>query len=234
MNLIDNKYARAYRRIINCYYGVSISRYSERHHIIPKSLGGSNSSDNIVRLPARAHFVAHMLLARCTTGDAKRRMVRALWRMCTGPSDSVRVTSRTYESVRAEMALIFAEQGRSLSKGNTHSIGNAWSRPDGEGIRARQSARSLARWADPSYRARMHESRSRSPKVQANIDRLARSKRGVPHSDQHRQKIRAATIDHLRELAQRMRGVPRSEEMRAKISAGRLRLFAKRRAEAGI
>ena len=38
--------------------------YYEKHHIIPKSLGGSNSKDNIVHLTAREHFLAHWLLWR--------------------------------------------------------------------------------------------------------------------------------------------------------------------------
>ena len=38
--------------------------YAEKHHIIPKSLGGSNAKSNMVTLTGREHFVAHMLLAK--------------------------------------------------------------------------------------------------------------------------------------------------------------------------
>jgi hypothetical protein len=38
--------------------------YFEKHHIIPKSLGGSNAKNNIVKLTGREHFVAHILLAK--------------------------------------------------------------------------------------------------------------------------------------------------------------------------
>jgi hypothetical protein len=34
----------------------------ERHHIIPKSLGGDNSLDNLVYLTGRQHYLAHWLL----------------------------------------------------------------------------------------------------------------------------------------------------------------------------
>ncbi len=40
-----------------------LSIYYETHHIIPKSLGGSNNKDNLVKLTAREHFVCHFLLA---------------------------------------------------------------------------------------------------------------------------------------------------------------------------
>lgn len=36
----------------------------ERHHIIPKSEGGSDDPDNLVNLTAREHYIAHLLLAR--------------------------------------------------------------------------------------------------------------------------------------------------------------------------
>lgn len=36
----------------------------ERHHIIPKCMGGGDSKDNLVELTPREHFIAHILLAR--------------------------------------------------------------------------------------------------------------------------------------------------------------------------
>ena len=36
--------------------------YSEIHHIIPRSFGGSDNQANLVRLTAREHFIVHFLL----------------------------------------------------------------------------------------------------------------------------------------------------------------------------
>lgn len=36
--------------------------YSEKHHIVPKCMGGNNSKDNLVRLFPDEHLVAHLLL----------------------------------------------------------------------------------------------------------------------------------------------------------------------------
>jgi len=36
--------------------------YYEKHHILPKSLGCSNSVDNLVLLTSKEHYVAHLLL----------------------------------------------------------------------------------------------------------------------------------------------------------------------------
>ena len=38
--------------------------YYERHHIVMRSMGGTNNSDNLVKLTAREHFLAHWLLWR--------------------------------------------------------------------------------------------------------------------------------------------------------------------------
>lgn len=36
----------------------------DKHHIIPRSLGGNNSKNNIVKLTLREHFICHMLLSK--------------------------------------------------------------------------------------------------------------------------------------------------------------------------
>lgn len=38
--------------------------YTEKHHILPRSLGGTDDSDNIVPLTAREHFICHYLLSK--------------------------------------------------------------------------------------------------------------------------------------------------------------------------
>jgi hypothetical protein len=42
----------------------AVCEYSERHHITPKAHGGTNNPENLVRLTAREHFLAHWLLWR--------------------------------------------------------------------------------------------------------------------------------------------------------------------------
>lgn len=84
--------------------------YSESHHELPKSLGGSNAKSNLVRLTAREHFIAHSLLVRMTEGDAKRRMVFALNR--TRTSGKFVPNSRTVASIRE----LYASQLRGVPR----------------------------------------------------------------------------------------------------------------------
>jgi len=107
MIFIDNKYTRWYCTIINRAQSRTISGYTEKHHIIPKSLGGSNQSSNLVTLTAREHFICHMLLVRMVMGIHKQKMVHAWWAMSTlrkECQDRYRLTSYQYNSVRLHYA----------------------------------------------------------------------------------------------------------------------------------
>lgn len=58
-------YEKTYNQIIErAQKREQVEGYSEKHHIIPKCIGGSNSLSNIVKLTAREHFICHWLLAR--------------------------------------------------------------------------------------------------------------------------------------------------------------------------
>jgi hypothetical protein len=102
---INNHYTRIYFNIIERARKQPATGYTERHHIVPKSLGGTNDVLNIVRLNAREHFICHRLLTRMTRGEARKKMVFAAWRMCSNSRKMKRTTinSRTYLILKEEM-----------------------------------------------------------------------------------------------------------------------------------
>lgn len=57
-------YLSIYDSLISKRKAVPLSKevYGEEHHIIPKCMGGSDEKENIVRLTAREHYLAHALL----------------------------------------------------------------------------------------------------------------------------------------------------------------------------
>ena len=58
-------YRKIYNNIISHRQTNLITEgYSERHHILPRSLGGLDEDTNLVRLTAREHFICHCLLAK--------------------------------------------------------------------------------------------------------------------------------------------------------------------------
>lgn len=79
---LNNKYTNYYNSIINRAKSRIIPKeiYSESHHIIPRSLGGANSKNNLVSLTAREHRLAHILLTKMLTEPEHiKKMWYAAW-----------------------------------------------------------------------------------------------------------------------------------------------------------
>ena len=57
-------YKRHYERLIERANKRTIEGYAERHHIIPRCMGGDDNPTNITPLTAREHFIAHILLVK--------------------------------------------------------------------------------------------------------------------------------------------------------------------------
>ena len=104
MNFINNKYTKTYFLIIARAQDRTINGYTEKHHIIPKSLGGADHPTNLVSLTAREHFICHRLLVKMTTGTDKRKMSRALWALSQMDKLNARYhpNSRVFQLIREE------------------------------------------------------------------------------------------------------------------------------------
>lgn len=56
--------------------------YVEKHHILPKCLGGSDEPTNIIKLLPEEHYLAHLLL--CKIHPANQKLLYAAMNMTTG------------------------------------------------------------------------------------------------------------------------------------------------------
>jgi len=103
-----NKYTRWYNQITQRARGRITEDYTETHHIQPRSLGGTDDIDNLVELTAREHFICHWLLTKMYTGEARSKMINALYIMQGKNRYQERyltkITSRVYESLRLDYA----------------------------------------------------------------------------------------------------------------------------------
>lgn len=81
-------YLNIYDRLIKNAMGRKpLEVFVERHHILPKCLGGSNATDNLVDLTPKEHRLAHKLLCKIYAGDV--RLIYAANMMYMGrPGDS--------------------------------------------------------------------------------------------------------------------------------------------------
>ena len=97
-------YSRIYNQIINRAKNRILSGYKERHHIIPKCLGGSNDKENLVDLTAREHYICHKLLIKIYPDSKSLR--HAYWRMSTSKKSGYGIDSRSYSESRQLHAIL--------------------------------------------------------------------------------------------------------------------------------
>jgi len=93
--------------------------YFEKHHIIPKCLGGLNSTDNIVKLTPREHFVAHQLLVKIY--PESKRLVYAAFLMTKSSSKHNRVNNRLYGWLKESLSISIRGQNNPMY-GRTHTL----------------------------------------------------------------------------------------------------------------
>jgi hypothetical protein len=110
-----NKYTKWYEAITNNAKQRCLENYTERHHIVPESLGGLDTPDNLVDLTAREHFICHWLLIKIySDGDAHWKMLNALRMMRAENSNQKRyktkITSRVYANLKEEYAKLHSER----------------------------------------------------------------------------------------------------------------------------
>ena len=96
-------YQRIHDAIIDRARNRTLQGYRERHHVIPRCMGGTNDNDNLVELTAREHFIVHKLLVEIYPREHK--LVYAYWMMSRNVSNSTykrnyKVSSRDYEYSR--------------------------------------------------------------------------------------------------------------------------------------
>ncbi len=63
-------YNSIYEKLITNAKSRSLDGYTERHHIIPQCLGGSDDASNLVDLTPEEHYLAHQLLVKIYPDNA--------------------------------------------------------------------------------------------------------------------------------------------------------------------
>lgn len=90
---------RSFNRILDVYV--------EKHHIIPKCMGGNNESNNIAILTAEEHYIAHQLLTKIYPTNIK--LVYALNMMAGSNKTINRLNNKQYSWIRKKLYKIRKE-----------------------------------------------------------------------------------------------------------------------------
>ena len=103
---LQNKYSHCYYNIIaNAQSRTFVPDIVEKHHILPKSLGGTNDKSNLVALTPREHYICHLLLTKMYEGKEKQKMIYAFWaimNLCNQYQVRKVTKGRLYESLRQQ------------------------------------------------------------------------------------------------------------------------------------
>jgi hypothetical protein len=191
----DNKYTETWYAAITERGQIrELDSDTERHHIIPKSLGGSNNISNLTCLTTREHFICHWLLIKMTEGESRAKMLYALQGMKAENRYQQRyssaITARVYERHRKEHAKNHSER----MKGK-----EPWNKG---GVEITDEHRANL------VQAALH----RAPKSEHTIQKWKESRAGYKHTDETKLKQSLASKGKLKG--------PMTEEHKAAISAG--------------
>lgn len=183
---LQNKYTNCYYSIINRAKSRVIlpNEAIEKHHIIPKSLGGSNNSTNLVNLTPREHFICHLLLPKMTEGLSRRKMSFALRMMTSSNKNHKRtykITSKIYETIKKTSSEAHKERWNDSNlkqeasdrltekwkdpawrENITSKITDSWLDPE---KRRKQSIIQTKKWEDPEMRKKQSEVQKHISKI---------------------------------------------------------------------
>lgn len=116
----DSKYFKWYKSIILLAVNRNHKRTRfdgyENHHILPKSLGGNNTKENLVALTSKEHFIVHLLLVRMLKENIeKNKMIFALFNMKAQNSTYSRYfNSRFYQTYRKQWQTLQSENRKKV------------------------------------------------------------------------------------------------------------------------
>lgn len=101
--------------------------YTENHHIVMRSMGGSDTADNLVRLTGREHWVAHLLLYKIHRNSQTIHACNMMAMRCEERGIAYIKNSRTYEKIRIQHAKLISDRHKILQKGEGNSqYGTKW------------------------------------------------------------------------------------------------------------
>lgn len=113
--IYDDLISRGLKRGLN---KSKLDYYTEKHHIVPRCLGGSDRCDNLVLLKAEEHFLAHKLLTKIYPDNYK--IIMALISMGMQSHTHKRHYNKSYAYARRKMSELQSGTGNPFY-GKTHT-----------------------------------------------------------------------------------------------------------------
>lgn len=168
-------------------FGIPDGEYKERHHIMPKCMGGTNDEENLIDLYAQEHFVAHQLIAN--ENPSCNALHYALWNMSNvigATGERYKLTPEEYENIRKNISKKFSGVNNPMYGKRSPMYGKHHSKETKEKMRNRALGRKMSEefklaaseyWIgkrkgenNPMYGRRGGDNPKAKPVLQFNID----------------------------------------------------------------
>ena len=137
--------------------------YHERHHIVPRCVGGTNDEYNLIDLFAREHFIAHKMLAEENPNE--EGLLYAWWCMSIQTNEHTKeryqLTAEEYEEVRTKFASLMSDK---MSGDGNRMWNRPWWDEDTPQNKIDEWKNNIVeatkrRWQDPEFKERMCKQR---------------------------------------------------------------------------
>lgn len=181
-------YKRIYDQIIERAKFRSLEGYKEKHHIIPKCIGGIDKKENIVELTAREHFLCHKLLVLIYPN--KKCLIYALWMMSNGTRNNyLEVSTKDYEYSRNlysehRKGFIYTKDSRKkMSESQKSKVGEKnsfYGRKHSEESKRKMREKKLAKKASEDTRKKMSNSRTGLKRTEEQRKNFSIAMSGIP------------------------------------------------------
>jgi NUMOD3 motif len=234
--MLENKYTSYYFNIVNNAKIRKTRGYYETHHIVPRSLGGTNHKENLVNLTAREHFICHLLLTKMYEGAARNKMIHAAWAMATleNPNQQrYKITSKIYESLRIKYASLKSitlkgKPGRKHSEETKKKLSLAHT-----GKKRKPMSEESKRKLSESMKGK-NVGKRRTEEQKLAMSNKLKGREGKPLSEETKNKIKIARAkqvipprseEHKKAISLAHKGKPKSKEQVAKQRQSLLRYY---------
>ena len=143
-------YYNIYNSIINKRKNEKTSEYTEKHHILPKCLNGSDAHYNLVRLTAREHYICHWLLCKIYKNNQNYfKLLAAFMRMhCANENHKRYFNSRTYAYAKQQYSKLCQDKVRGK---NNPNYGHVWIYNTELNINKTISMQELSEWLQKGW-----------------------------------------------------------------------------------
>ena len=186
--------------------------YYEVHHIIPKCLDGSNDKNNLIKLTAKEHYLAHLLLYKMAKDKDEKIKLGFAFSAFFLDENKRKLTAKQYEKIRIIAANITSLTMKGVKKSETHceSLKESWKKRK-DSPKFLETKQKMS----DSAKARVRNPLSEETKKKIS-DRLKGKKKSKEHIEKLKERI--TSEETKKKISDSLKGQKLSEETKRKLS----------------